>query len=474
MIDGQATPVGTQRFFLRHPGMQPRSLGKTGWSSSTVGFGTYRVQDQDPHHPEALRCALLSGCNIIDTSTNYGDGKAESLIGKTLHSLIQEKKIFRDEIILVTKAGYIQESQLLLARQKKQMGTLFSDVTEWTADCWHCISPDFLENQITQSLERLQVKTIDVLLLHNPEYFLKTTPHPDEYYSRIEKAFRYLEAECDRGKIQYYGVSSNTFIAPQNSPSFTSLAAIWDLAQEIGPQHRFRVVQFPFNLLESDAAWEPNGPHYKTLLEQCIDTGLATLTNRPLNAFLGHDLIRLALCSPPKNQSYSDLDQEFVRSCTQVIDLEHDLQIDEETPFGDWLRENANHFKSLHTWRNFLEHRLLPAIAAADLPRNYQEAVLVMLRNFGARFEWKENQKAKEISQRLEELAPHIQKGTPLSRQVLQIYQSIPGIDCVLVGMRHEKYVQDLLPPPPVIPSQEALEVLSADWREWISQRSTD
>lgn len=61
----------------------PNLLGKTGWSVSPVGFGGYRIHDRVDEHREALKLALTSGCNLIDTSTNYGDGGSEKLIGKS-------------------------------------------------------------------------------------------------------------------------------------------------------------------------------------------------------------------------------------------------------------------------------------------------------------------------------------------------------------------------------------------------------
>ena len=40
--------------------------------------------------------------------------------------------------------------------------------------CWHCLHPEFLQDQLTRSLDRLQLETLDVCLLHNPEYFSPT------------------------------------------------------------------------------------------------------------------------------------------------------------------------------------------------------------------------------------------------------------------------------------------------------------
>src|SRR6185295_1901805 len=59
------------------------TLGKTGREVTRVAFGCYRVDDRVPPHREALEHALRTGVTLIDTSTNYGDGHAEILVGKT-------------------------------------------------------------------------------------------------------------------------------------------------------------------------------------------------------------------------------------------------------------------------------------------------------------------------------------------------------------------------------------------------------
>lgn len=51
---------------------------------SRIAFGGYRIGLEDPEHKDALILALKSGVNVIDVSANYGDGEAESLVGKVL------------------------------------------------------------------------------------------------------------------------------------------------------------------------------------------------------------------------------------------------------------------------------------------------------------------------------------------------------------------------------------------------------
>ncbi|MCK7516337.1 MAG: aldo/keto reductase [Ignavibacteriales bacterium] len=49
----------------------------------------------------------ISGINVIDTSSNYSDGGSEILVGKVLNKLISDNQLSRDEIIVVSKGGYL-------------------------------------------------------------------------------------------------------------------------------------------------------------------------------------------------------------------------------------------------------------------------------------------------------------------------------------------------------------------------------
>mgnify|MGYP000657181281 CR=1 FL=1 len=80
-------------------------------------------------------------------------------------------------------------------------------------------NPTFLQNQIEKSLSRLGVDCIDVYLLHNPEYYLKSEGSTkDEYYKRIKMAFMFLEDKVKEGKIKpsnsSFTLASSAFSKP--------------------------------------------------------------------------------------------------------------------------------------------------------------------------------------------------------------------------------------------------------------------
>lgn len=286
----------------RHADMQYRLLGQTGLSVSSAGFGGYRIDVSVQAHAQALERALLSGVNLIDTSANYADGGSERLVGAVLGQLAAAGQLPREQVVVISKAGYLQGENYRLSQERKAAGTPFAELVVLGEDLEHCIHPDFLADQIARSLERLQLTCLDCLLLHNPEYYLKWAQAHNqplgaarsEYYRRIRQAFAHLESEVAAGRIRSYGISSNTFPVASRDAAFTSLATVWEIAETVSPQHSFRVIEFPLNLLEAGGVLEPNQPGGKTLLEWAHAKNLGVLINRPLNAIVGERLVRLA------------------------------------------------------------------------------------------------------------------------------------------------------------------------------------
>lgn len=297
-----ATASGTAEYAAKHRELVYRSFGNSGLVVSEAGFGGYRVDVSVAEHQQALEHALRSGINLIDTSANYADGGSERLVGVVLADMIKRGEIDREQVVVVTKAGYLQGENLELSRQCKAEGTPFPELVVFDAELEHCIHPVFLAEQLTRSLQRMQLTHIDCLLLHNPEYYLKWANHNKiaetvaqaEYLRRIEVAFRYLESEVESGRIGCYGISSNTFPKPATDYERTDLSAILALAEAISQQHHFRVIEFPCNLFEPGAMVEENQPMNQTLIECALANQVTALINRPLNAIQADQLIRLA------------------------------------------------------------------------------------------------------------------------------------------------------------------------------------
>ena len=303
-------------------------LGRIHSRVSRVGFGGYRVDDRSEVHREALREALVAGVSLVDTSTNYADGHSEILVGEVVRDVVARGSARREDLVLVTKAGYVQGSNQREALRRARTGAPWSEMTEYAPDCWHCISPDFLRDQLTASLERLAMPRVDVLLLHNPEYFLMDAAHrgvpPGEarevFYERLARAFRHLESETAAGRIGAYGVSSNTFVVPHEKEDAVSLDRVLASA---GPG--FAVVQLPFNPLEIGAKQSLHTADGRSVLDVAKSAGLGVLVNRPLNAFSERGLTRFAALAPDVLRELghaADWDAERMRPLTSYLEAE--------------------------------------------------------------------------------------------------------------------------------------------------------
>lgn len=446
------------------------TLGLTGLSVSPVGFGGYRIDESERTHQEALELALASGCNLVDTSTNYTDGSSERLIGKSL------RKLEIQGAVVVTKIGYVQGSNLELARAREAEGKPFPGMVKYSESCWHCLSPEFLEDQLTRSLERLGRKSVDIVLLHNPEYFLKTSQDHGEYYRRIGEAFAHFEKEADRGRIRFYGVSSNTLPDPKESDEFTSLETLLSIA---GP--RFGVIQFPFNFLEPGAALEPNNSG-KTVLELARSRNLGTLVNRPLNAFAGRHLVRLA-----SFRAHVGVDHEAAISSAlnDAMRLEAEyssMKLEATYPkglpvplkrlaWGHIVKQNFAQIDDLLMWRDVLSHQIGPAIEETGpaLDRDpstrawateHKRSLATLFRSVTDFFESKMAESSEAIEDALVKRCPALKATPTLSRKAIRVYRSLPGLHCVLVGMRSPAYVKDALAMDPALSPEEAMAAL--------------
>src|SRR4029079_1029552 len=135
------------------------------------------------------------------------DGDSERLVGSVLGELIKNGELIREEVIIVSKIGYVQGDNLKQAEARERIGRPYPDMVKYGEGIWHCIHPEYLADQLTLSLDRLGLATLDVCLLHNPEYFLSEAAHHEgedlvrsreTFYRRIEQAFKYLSRKWQR------------------------------------------------------------------------------------------------------------------------------------------------------------------------------------------------------------------------------------------------------------------------------------
>ena len=487
VLGGAATPGATHAHAARFAEIVgPEAyveLGPTRLRVSRLGFGSYRVDDRVDAHREALVAALTQGVNLIDTSTNYSDGHSERLIGEVLAELDRKGSVRREAVVVVSKIGYAQGENLSLAEAQEAAGRPFPEMVKVGEGIWHCIHPDWIEEQLGRSLARLELEALDVCLLHNPEYFLadaakRRVPLAEarpEYYRRITEAFRKLEEEVARGRIRFYGVSSNTLVDAASSAEATSVSLLLDAARDAGGEaHHFRVLELPMNLLEAGAALERNtgADGQKTPLEVAREAGIAVLVNRPLNAILEGRLLRLA--DPPE---YPDappladqlelvkaLEAEFVTVFGSSIRLsgENAPRASDVFRWGEQLGAVAAELESHEQWREMEARAVAPRIMQAiraigqvipgplagrweDFQDRYLDAIDGLFLALRKRAGDRSRRRTLLLGRTIDPLLPEELRGAPLSQKTLTVTADTPGVTTVLVGMREPGYVEDCL-----------------------------
>jgi uncharacterized protein YyaL (SSP411 family)/aryl-alcohol dehydrogenase-like predicted oxidoreductase len=483
-LSGHATTEGTRRLAERHGGADGAAygpLGTTGLVVSRVGFGGYRIHERSDAQRDALRLALESGVNVIDTAGTYSDGRSEQLVGSVLAELAQSGTVARDEVVVVTKVGYATAEQLEAAAERLGDDVALESV-EVDDAVRSCIAPAWIETSLGQSLARLGLETVDVCLLHDPEELLTRaasdkrplTVARDELSRRLERAFRHLEQEVARGRIRSYGVSSNTVGAPATSPEAVDLDQLLAAARAAGgSEHHFRVLELPMNLLEPEALLEPSAAGGSTsTLSLADDAGIAVLANRPLNAVVAGRLVRLA--TPPVLSEGEDLATAATRVATLEKEFGEKLAPLLRDPDGntvdpkqllDWSRElteAAARIDGFEAWRDAESRMVAPRIsrtvASLDAafrqggvdvwPRfraHYLSAIQSLTRAVARRAADRSRARLSPIERALDAQLPSTLQPTPLSRKAVAVVASAPGVSVVLLGMRREEYVRDAL-----------------------------
>jgi len=497
-LPGSASPEGTARYAARivsqsrHGGSMEHGYGRfgnRGLTASRLGFGTYRVDTREPEQRDALTKALREGVNLIDTSSNYMDGDSERLVGSVLRELIKSGELTREEVIVVSKIGYVQGHNLKQAEAREQAGRPYPDMVKYGEGIWHCIHPEYLADQLTLSLDRLGLATLDVCLLHNPEYFLSEAAHhdggdlaaaQDAFYRRIEQAFTFFESQVAAGRIHYYGLSSNTVTADPSDAEATSLSRMCDAARAAAAsqgidRHHFAVLQCPMNLYEAGALVTANTgvDQQETVLEVAQREGIAVLVNRPLNAMPTKKSGVLRLADFPLEGDPVDFD----RQCRTVAALEdeyrtaiapalqHSGQGMAPADFFTWAVELTRvrpQIQGLEHWEQIEQQMIAPHVnqvvqalsrhltgTAAERWEAWRDRYVPQLLTLlgGLRREATERSRAKttSVSATLDPLLPEARRTESLSRKALWVLASTPGVTSVLNGMRSRDYVEDSL-----------------------------
>jgi aryl-alcohol dehydrogenase-like predicted oxidoreductase len=152
--------------------MELRRAGKWGLSLSRLGLGTMTWgRDTDTHEAaDQCRAYIEAGGNFIDTSSTYGDGDSERVIGGLIGTLFQ-----REDVAIATKAGITFPDGIRTVNNSRQS----------------------LIAELDRSLARLETDYVDIWQIHSwdPQNPLEDT------LSALDYAF-------SSGKARYVGISN--------------------------------------------------------------------------------------------------------------------------------------------------------------------------------------------------------------------------------------------------------------------------
>jgi len=224
--------------------MQYRELGNSGVEVSEIGFGAWVVgtdwwgDRSEADAIEMVQYAIDQGITYIDTGDVYGHGRSEELLGQAIEGR-------RDDVTLATKVGYdfYNNPQAGHGELPKEM-----DV-------------DYLREAIENSLERLEVDTIDVLQFHNADVE-ELTPEVLELLDELE----------EEGVIRARGLALGPSIgwlaegdfAIENE--FDSLQVVWNaLEQDVGNHFLETIAQS-----NSPTSLIPRVPHSSGILNEQV------------------------------------------------------------------------------------------------------------------------------------------------------------------------------------------------------------
>ncbi len=166
--------------------MESIQIGRSALRGSRLAYGCWRIlgategleisPEREATARRAIEAAYEAGFTIFDHADVYAGGEAERCFGKVMKSIAG----MRERILIVTKCGI------------RKQGDPVAD-----APYRYDFSAGHIVWSCEQSLARLGIETIDLYLLHRPDYLCD----PEE----VAGAFTRLKQS---GKVREFGVSN--------------------------------------------------------------------------------------------------------------------------------------------------------------------------------------------------------------------------------------------------------------------------
>jgi aryl-alcohol dehydrogenase-like predicted oxidoreductase len=233
---------------------------KTPWfHTSPIAIGTHLGDMNEAVsnlYRKAIEFCFLNGINFVDTAINYRGMRSERDVGFVLNKLINNDCIIkREEVVISSKAGIIPgDIEANLVPQEYLNMKLIKDGIIKESDLnivdhhRHVLSPTYFQFAIGESKKHLNLDTIDIYYIHNPEISMMVLGQ-ERFYKELEILFCVMEEQVQNRNIKCYGLATwNAFLYEPNHSGHISLEKVAEIAKWVGGEkHHFKFIQFPFN-----------------------------------------------------------------------------------------------------------------------------------------------------------------------------------------------------------------------------------
>jgi D-threo-aldose 1-dehydrogenase len=186
-----------------------RTLGRTQLEVSQIGFGTAPLGDlyarlDDELAIQAAAAALDDGVTLFDTSPHYGNGLAEHRLGTAL------RRVPRDSVVISTKVG-----RVMSPGQRSTASSPNPDVASpgFAGGFPHSAQFDYSYDgtlrSLEQSLLRLGLDRVDILLIHDADVWTHGSGFEARFQEAMEGSYRALSDLRKQGVVKAIGVGVN-------------------------------------------------------------------------------------------------------------------------------------------------------------------------------------------------------------------------------------------------------------------------
>jgi aryl-alcohol dehydrogenase-like predicted oxidoreductase len=226
------------------------------------------------------------------------------------------------------------------------------------------------------------------------------------------------------------------------------------------------------NFLETGGVTEGNQSGGRSVIQLAREKGLGVLVNRPLNAIAGRGMLRLADVEPGEPLDPEDVEQrirEVVRSEEELRErVFADLSLTPssrdrimgQAAVGETLLQHWRDFSSHDRWQELQAHYFVPRVRAlvpflqehADRSRSilpwletYQERLLAAFQAVTSVYQGAAARRSRLMRGWIASVDALWAEAKTLSLMAVRALRSTAGVTSVLVGMRREDYVEDVL-----------------------------